>query len=55
MEDELDKELDTIVREAYNRVNKDYLREQAIIAIIASGKSREEAEEWLKQCEIEVK
>lgn len=52
--DELDAELDAIVREAYNRVNKDYLREQAIIALVASGKSRDEAEEWLAHCEIGV-
>ena len=52
--DELDDELYTIIREAYNRVNKDYLREQAIIALVASGKKREEAEEWLKHCEIGV-
>ena len=52
--DELDAELDAIVREAYNRVNKDYIREQAIVALVSSGKSRDEAEEWLTHCEIGV-
>lgn len=53
-DEELDKELDAIVREAYSSVNQDYLREPHIIAMVASGKSREEAEEWLKYCEIGV-
>ena len=54
MDDELDKELDTIIREAYNRVNKDYLRKQAINALVASGANRDEVEEWLTHCEIGV-
>ena len=47
-----DEELDAIVREAYNSVNQEYLRQQAINALVASGKSREEAEAWLKQAQI---
>lgn len=49
-----DEELDAIVREAYNSVNQDYLRQQAINALVASGKSREESEAWLNQCEFEA-
>ena len=49
-----DKELDDLIREAYSSVNKDYLREQSILALVASGKNREEVEEWLKQAEVEV-
>lgn len=55
MDEELDKELDDIIREAYSTVNQDYLRKQAILALVASGKNREEAEAWLNQCEIGVK
>ena len=55
MEDEeLDREIEEIVRSAYASVNKDYLRKQAIIALTSSGKSQKEAEEWLNQVEIEV-
>lgn len=49
-----DEELDVIVREAYNSVNQDYLRQQVINELVASGKSREEAEAWLKQAQIFV-
>ena len=49
-----DDEIDEIVREAYRSINKDYLREQAILALVASGKDRKEVEEWLKQAEIGV-
>ena len=49
-----DDEIDEIVREAYRSMNKDYLREQAILALVASGKDRKEAEEWLNQAEIGV-
>lgn len=54
MDEELDKELDEIVRSAYHRVNQDYLRQQAINALVAIGMDREEAEAWLNQCEISV-
>lgn len=47
-----DDGIDEMIREAYARVNKDYLREQAIIALIASGKDRKEAEEWLMQADV---
>ena len=50
--EELDRELDEIVRSAYHSVNQDYLRQQAINALVASGKNREEAEAWLNQCEF---
>ena len=49
-----DDEIDEIVREAYANMNKDYLREQAILALVASRKDRKEAEEWLNQAEIGV-
>lgn len=49
-----DEELEAIVREAYNSVNQDYLRQQAINALVASGKSREEAEAWINQAQIFV-
>ena len=52
--EELDRELDEIVRSAYHGVNQDYLRQQAINALVESGKSREEAEAWLNQCEFEM-
>lgn len=54
MDNELDAELDAIIREAYSSVNKDYLREQAIQALVATGKDRKQAEEWLKQADIDV-
>lgn len=50
-----DEELDALIREAYAKVNQDYLREQTILALVASGKDRKEAEEWLNQAEITVK
>ena len=49
-----DEELYAIVRDAYNSVNQDYLRQQVINALVASGKSREEAEAWLKLAQILV-
>lgn len=49
-----DEELDAIIREAYNRVNQDYLRQQVINALVASGKSQEEAEAWINQAQIFV-
>lgn len=49
-----DEELDAIVREAYNSVNQDYLRQQVINALVASGKNREEAEAWINQAQIFV-
>ena len=45
-------EIDAIIREAYMTVNQDYLRRQAVEALVASGKPRKEVEEWLNQCEI---
>ena len=49
-----DEELEAIVREAYNSVNQDYLRQQVINELVASGISREEAEAWINQVEIFV-
>lgn len=49
-----DDEIDEIVREAYRSMNKDYLREQAILALVDSGYDRKEADKWLKQAEIGV-
>ena len=49
-----DDEIDEIVREAYASVNKDYLREQAILAIVASGGDRKEAEEWIRQADVGI-
>lgn len=49
-----DKELDDLIREAYRKVNQDYLKKQAIIALVASGKNQKEAEEWLNNAEIVV-
>ena len=55
MEDEeLDREIDEIVRSAYASANKDYLREQTIQALVASGKNRKEVEDWLNQAEIVI-
>ena len=50
-----DEELEAFVREVYNSVNQNYLRQQAINALVASGKSREEAEAWINQAEIFIK
>ena len=49
-----DYEIYKIVQEAYSSTNKDYLREQTILALVASGKDRKEAEEWLNQAEVGV-
>ena len=49
MDEELDKELDEIIHSTYHRVNQDYLRQQAINALVASGKNREEAEAQMNQ------
>ena len=40
--------------EAYVSANKDYLREQAILAIVASGGDRKEAEEWIRQADVGI-
>ncbi len=50
-----DEELETFVREVYNSVNQNYLRQQAINALVASGKSLEESEAWINQAEIFIK
>lgn len=50
-----EKELFDLIRKNYCEVNRDYLKEQAIIALVASGKNRDEAEEWITHCEIVVK
>ena len=49
-----DEDFDAFVREIYNSVNQYYLRQQVINALVASGKSREEAEEWINQAQIFV-